>query len=368
MRVLVTGAEGFVGKNLCVALERLGNIELYKYDVENSIEDLEKFISNADIVYHLAGVNRPEKEDEYNDNADFTKQVCEFLIKHNNPVPIIFTSSTQAELDNIYGNSKKTAENYIIEYSKNSNAPVFIYRFPNVFGKWSRSNYNSAVATFCYNISHDLEITISDKSKMIEFVYIDDVVKCFIDKIENSEKTEQVFYTDYPTYKISLGDLADKIKNFKEMRSSLLIDDLSDNFTKYLYSTYLSFHEKDNFIYSLDKKTDDRGWLFELLKSKHLGQIFISKTKPGITRGNHYHDTKIEKFCVISGSASIKFRHIIDNTTMEYVVNDEKIQIVDIPPGYTHSIKNIGETDLMTIFWANEIFSQDKPDTFYLEV
>ncbi len=368
MKVLVTGADGFIGKNLCIALGRINNIELYKYDIDSSVEELNNYLLDVDFIFHLAGVNRPEKDEEYNDNAEFTKQICEILKKHNNPATVIFSSSTQSILDNTYGKSKKNAEDYLIEYSKKLNSLVCIYRFPNVFGKWSKPNYNSVVSTFCYNISHDLEISISDKSRIIEFVYIDDVVHCFLDKLEKTLNGDQLFYDDYQTYKISLGDLADRIKFFKEMRTTLVIDDLSDNLNKYLYSTYLSFYEKDNFIYSLDKKVDDRGWLFELLKSKHLGQIFISKTKPGITRGNHYHDTKVEKFCVISGTASIKLRHIIDNSTIEYIVNDEKIQIIDIPPGFTHSIKNIGNKDLMTIFWANEIFNQDKPDTYFLEV
>ena len=368
MKVLVTGSEGFTGKNLCVALSRNSTIELFKYDIHDSIEQLDSYLSKTDIVFHLAGINRPEKEDEYNNNAEFTKKICELLKKHNNPAPIVFTSSSQAELDNVYGKSKKGAEQHLIDYGNYVNASIIIYRFPNVFGKWSKPNYNSVVSTFCHNISHDIAVSISDKNRIIEFVYIDDVINCFLSKLEKQFINEKVYYDDYPTYKISLGDLADKIKTFKEMRNTLVIDDLSDNLTKYLYSTYLSFYEKDSFIYSLDKKIDDRGWLFELLKSKHSGQIFISKTKPGITRGNHYHDTKVEKFCVISGTATIKLRHIINNETVEYTVNDEKIQIIDIPPGYTHSITNIGETDLMTIFWSNEIFNQDKPDTYFLEV
>ncbi len=368
MKVLVTGADGFVGKNLCVALERIEDIEVFKYDSNNSADELETYLSKAEIVFHLAGVNRPEKEEGYSNNSDFTKLICGLLKKHNKPVPLIFTSSTQSVLDNTYGKSKKDAESYIIEYCKAENTPVCIYRFPNIFGKWSKPNYNSVVSTFCYNISHNIEISISDKSRIIEFVYIDDVISCFIDKLGKKWDINQVYYDDYNAYKISLGELADKIRHFKDMRTTLIIDDLSDKLTKYLYSTYLSFYEKDNFIYSLEKKVDNRGWLFELLKSKHSGQIFISKTKPGITRGNHYHDTKVEKFCVISGTASIKLRHIISNTTVEYIVDDEKIQIVDIPPGYTHSIKNIGDSDLMTIFWANEIFNQDSPDTYFLEV
>ena len=368
MKILVTGADGFAGKNLCLALGRIKDIELYKYDIDSSIEALDDYTSKADIVFHLAGVNRPEKDEDYNNNTDFTKLVCELLKKHRSRASVIFTSSSQSILDNTYGKSKNGAEEYIIEYSKALNTPVCIYRFPNIFGKWSKPNYNSVVSTFCYNISHDLDVSISDRSRIVEFVYIDDVVNSFLDKIGTKLNIDQIFYDDYPTYKISLGELADKIIFFKEMRATLIIDDLSDNLNKYLYSTYLSFYEKENFIYALDKKVDDRGWLFELLKSKHLGQIFISKTKPGITRGNHYHDTKVEKFCVISGTASVKLRHILNNSTVEYIVSDEQIQIIDIPPGYTHSIKNIGESDLMTIFWANEIFNQDKPDTYFLEV
>jgi len=368
MKVLVTGADGFIGKNLCIALMRINNVELYKYDIDNSVEELNTYLSDVDIIFHLAGVNRPEKEEGYNNNAEFTEQIFEILKKHNNPVPVIFSSSSQSILDNIYGKSKKNAEDYLIEYSKILNTSVCIYRFPNVFGKWSKPNYNSVVSTFCYNLSHNLEISISDKSRIVEFVYIDDVINCFTDKLKNISEKSKYYYDDYPTYKISLGDLAERISYFKNSRTSLLIDDFSDNLTKYLYSTYLSYLDKDDLIYPVDKKIDDRGWLFELLKSKYLGQIFISKTKPGITRGNHYHHSKVEKFCVISGIASVKLRHLIDNLTVEYIVDDEKIQIIDIPPGYTHSIKNIGDKDLMTIFWANEIFNQNKPDTYFLEV
>lgn len=368
MNILVTGAEGFMGRNLCLALERKSNITVFKYDIKNSNEDLKEYLFKADLIYHLAGVNRPQNIEDYDDNSKFTEYICNYLKENTKSIPIIFSSSKQAELDNRYGISKKKAEKCIIKYGKELHTPVHIFRFPNVFGKWSKPNYNSVVSTFCYNVSRDLDIEISDRNKVVEFVYIDDVIKCLLDVINITSYHDNVFLANYPTYKISLGDLADRIKSFKDIRISLRVNDMSDNLTRYLYSTYLSYYEPNNLSYTLDKKKDERGWLFELIKSEHIGQIFISKTKPGVTRGNHYHDSKVEKFCVISGKGIIRMRNLLDNIVTEYPASEDPIKIIEIPPGYTHSIKNIGETEMITIFWSNEILNADNPDTYFLEV
>jgi UDP-2-acetamido-2,6-beta-L-arabino-hexul-4-ose reductase len=370
IKVLVTGSDGFIGKNLLEALNHLDNLEIYKYDINDSEAALEKYLQVADVIYHLAGVNRPEIEKEFEDgNVNFTRSIVNSLQKHNKTPIIVMTSSIQAELGNPYGTSKKKAEDILIDYSKSSGTRLCIYRLPNVFGKWSRPNYNSVVATFCYNISHGLDITISDPDKVLELVYIDDVVKCFVgllkcDKFENG----QYFYNINRTYKITLEELARKIHQFKGIKEISIIPDYSDLLTKYLYATYLSFLDKNDFSYVVERKTDNRGWLSELIKSNQSGQIFVSSSHPGIIRGNHYHNTKTEKFIVIKGTAIIRFRHIMSKEIIEYKVSGDKIEIVDIPPGYTHSIENIGDDELIVLFWADELFDPENPDTYRCEV
>jgi UDP-2-acetamido-2,6-beta-L-arabino-hexul-4-ose reductase len=370
IKVLVTGSDGFIGKNLLEALSHLDNLEIYKYDVNDSEETLEKYLQEADVIYHLAGVNRPETEEEFEKgNVNFTHSIVNSLQKHNKTPIIMMTSSIQAEIGNPYGRSKKKAEDILIDYSKSSGAEIFIYRLPNVFGKWSRPNYNSVVATFCYNISHGLDITISDSDKVLELVYIDDVVKCFVDLL-TTEKFEkgQYFYNINRIFKITLGELARKIHQFKGIKETSIIPDYSDLLTKYLYATYLSFLDKNDFSYVVERMTDNRGWLSELIKSNQSGQIFVSSSHPGIIRGNHYHNTKTEKFIVIKGTAIIRFRHIMSKEIIEYKVSGDKIEIVDIPPGYTHSIENIGDDELIVLFWADELFDPENPDTYRCEV
>jgi len=368
-KILITGSEGFVGKNLQVQLRRRGDIEIIPYDKEHTLDYLKEAVDKADFIFHLAGENRPKDPADFMKvNKGLTETLTELAMRTGKKVPIAYTSSIQAELDNEYGKSKKAAEDALIEYSKSTGSPVCIFRFPNLFGKWSRPNYNSVVSTFCYNISHDLEITISNEKRELELTYIDDVVNAFNRLLDIELDPEKHFYPVGKSFKITLGELAKKIYSFKEMRETSILPDLSDEFTKDLYSTYLSYLEKDNFSYEVEMKTDNRGMLCELLKSPHFGQIFVSTTKPGITRGNHYHDTKIEKFCVISGNADIKFRHILNNEIISYKVSGEKIEIIDIPPGYTHSITNIGDTEMITLFWANEMFDAKVPDTYYESV
>ena len=369
-RVLVTGSDGFIGKNLIEGLRRLEDVEIKTFDIEDDIDGLTAHLKEADIVFHLAGVNRPEDIKEFElGNISLTKAVASILEQFKRNIPIVFSSSIQATLDNPYGISKKKAEDMLIEYSQKNDAKVYIYRFPNVFGKWCRPNYNSVVATFCHNISHGLDISISDVNKEIELVYIDDVVDGFLGILvdENMHK-DKYYYRIERTFRITLGALAEKIYQLRDMRKSLVVPDLSDDLMKCLYATYLSYLDKDDFSCKLDIKADQRGSLAELIKSDHFGQIFLSTTHKGVIRGNHYHNTKVEKFCVLKGEAVIKFRHILEDEVLSYHVSGDEIEIVDIPPGYTHSIENLGNDEMIVLFWANQIFDPDKPDTYYSEV
>ena len=370
--VLVTGSKGFIGKNLIVRLEELDNVAIKSFDKEDNIETLKELICESDFIFHLAGVNRPEKVEEFEKiNVGLTKDIIDLLEEMGKKIPIVITSSIQAESDNPYGKSKKRAEDELIKYSEKNKVPVYIYRLPNVFGKWSRPNYNSVVSTFCYNISHNLDIIISDTEKELELVYIDDVVNEFVSLLSNEvENIEKRFYKINRVFKITLGELADKIYRIRDMRKTLIVPDLSDDFTKFLHATYLSYLNKDDFSYEMDSKEDNRGDFTELIKSNSFGQISISKSCKGIIRGNHYHNTKNEKFCVIKGEAVIKLRNILDDKIISYYVSDKKIEVVDIPPGYTHSIENLtdGDGEMLLLIWANEIFDPKNPDTYYCEV
>ena len=339
-KVLVTGSNGFIGKNLIEGLQRLEDVEIRMFDVNDDIGALAEHLRDADIVFHLAGVNRPERTVEFETgNTGLTRVIVDMLEKAKRNIPIVLSSSIQATLDNPYGVSKKNAENILIESNKKSDAKVYIYRFPNVFGKWCRPNYNSVVATFCHNISHGLDITLSDVDKEIELVYIDDVVDGFLGILsdENAHR-DKYYYKINRTFRISLGELAEKIYQISDMRKSLVVPDLSDDFMKCLYATYLSYPDKDDFSYKLDLKTDQRGSLTELIKSESFGQIFLSTSHKDVIRGNHYHNTKVEKFCVLKGEAVIKFRHILEDEVLSYHVSGDNLEVVDIPPGYTHSI------------------------------
>jgi len=365
--ILVTGAEGFIGKNLCVRLKEIGNLNIFKSDINTSERELRKYLNSADFIFHLAGVNRPENVNEFQKvNTGLTTSICDYLISLKKKTSIILSSSTQAELDNPYGISKREAENYVLNYSKITGAKVAIYRLPNVFGKWSRPNYNSVVATFCYNIANDIPIKINDPNSQISLVYIDDIVNSFISHLKI--EIDRDYYNVTPVFSITVGELASIVQSFKNKRKELQVNDLSNQLNRYLYATYLSFLDKNDFKYNAVSRGDNRGNLCELFKFPLGDQIFISTTKPGIIRGNHYHHTKTEKFCVISGSAIIRFRKIGDKEIIEYPANGNDIIIVDIPPGYTHSIENVGKDDMICLFWANELFNPEKPDTYYEEV
>lgn len=368
-KVLITGSRGFIGRNLLEFLSSLGDIDIVEFTKQNSLEELGTILPTIDFIYHLAGVNRPLRTEEfYEGNTGLTGQIIALIESKNLIIPMLYTSSVYAEADNDYGRSKRQAEELLIEYSKKNCVPVYIYRLPNVFGKWSRPNYNSVVSTFCYNISHGLDIEIHEPAKIVQLVYIDDVVKAFAELLSPKGTTEASFYSVSPVYRVTVGELAEKIKTISDIRKNLTVPDLSDRMTKLLHTTYLSYLDNENFAYDLDEKSDLRGRFIEVLKSQEGGQVSISYSKPGVIRGNHYHNTKNEKFIVIKGKAKISFRNIRERTVTEYLVFSEKPQVIDIPPGYTHNIENIGEDEMILLIWANECFDPDKPDTFYCEV
>ncbi|HEY9174941.1 MAG TPA: NAD-dependent epimerase/dehydratase family protein [Verrucomicrobiae bacterium] len=368
--ILVTGSEGFIGKNLCLALRRTGEFTVLGFDVANSADELPELARRAEVVFHLAGVNRPKDVGEFRTgNVDLTQRLCDALAAAGRRAPLVLSSSTQAELDNPYGESKREAEETVLRYHAATQAPVYLYRFPNVFGKWSRPNYNTVVATFCHNLSRGIPVQVSNPANVIRFIYVDDIVRAFLEIARRTEH-EPIAARPEPkeVFTVTLGELHELLSGFAARRRQGVLPDLANPFVRYLYSTFVSFYDTKDFAYPVDLKTDERGWLFELIKSPHAGQIFVSRTKPGIARGNHYHDTKIEKFCVIQGEGVIRFRHVLGDEVVEYPVNDRAIQVVDIPPGYTHSIENTGAADMITLFWANEIFDPQRPETYFEKV
>lgn len=369
-KVLVTGSNGFIGKNLVLTLKQRRDIEVLEHDVESPCGNLESALSVADVLVHLAGVNRPKDVAEFQSgNATFTSDIVQTLSDCGNRPLVIAASSRQAALDNPYGVSKRNAEIALAGFAERTGAPVFIFRLTNVFGKMCRPYYNSVVATFCHQATHGESFRIDDPARMMELVYIDDVVRAFTRIIDGEHlKTGKEYLSVEPSFFIGLGELAAKIHSFREKRGTGLIPDFGNLLDKYLYSTFLSYLDAHELAYSAEKRSDQRGYLFEMVKSEHAGQVFVSRTLPGITRGNHFHDTKVEKFVVIDGRAKIALRHTVSNDSVEYVVTGEECKIVDIPPGWTHSITNIGSTDLITVFWANEIFDAAHADTFACEV
>ena len=382
MNILITGAKGFVGKNLVEALKTVrdgkdktrginADIEIFEYDIDTEPSLLDGYCEKADFVYHLAGVNRPKEEKEFMEgNFGFTSTLLDTLKKHNNKAPVLITSSIQAALDNPYGISKKAGEDLIFAYGKENGVKALVYRFPNVFGKWCRPNYNSAVATFCHNIAHDLPITVNDPSHMMTLVYIDDVVDELINALKGSETKDGEYCRVPVEHKITLGGITDLLYEFKNSRDTKLIPDMTEgSFSKKLYSTYLSYLEPDNFAYKLKMNCDDRGSFTEILRSVNAGQFSVNISKPGITKGQHWHHTKNEKFVVVKGHGLIQLRKIGSEEIVNYEVNGDEITVVDMIPGYTHNIINLSDTeDLVTFMWCNECFNPEKPDTFFEEV
>ena len=368
MKILVTGAKGFVGKNLCITLKQLGHT-VYEYDVDNSLSDLEAYCADCEFVFNLAGINRPENpEDFMKGNFGFGETLLTTLENCGNKAPVMLSSSTQAALDNPYGKSKKAGEELLFAYSVRTGAKALVYRFPNLFGKWCRPNYNSAVATFCNNIANGLDITVTDPNIKLNLVYIDDLVDEMLRALEGKETREGDYCKVPAVYEKTLGEITDLIYSFKESRRDLSVANMADPFAKKLYSTYLSYLPKDGFSYPLDMHCDERGSFTEIIRTKDRGQFSVNVAKPGITKGNHWHHTKNEKFLVVSGKGVIRFRKPDSEEVLEYFVSGERLEVVDIPTGYTHNIENIGDSDLVTFMWCNECFDPDRPDTFFLKV
>ncbi|MBP1154396.1 MULTISPECIES: capsular polysaccharide biosynthesis protein CapF [unclassified Paenibacillus] len=369
MKILVTGAKGFIGKNLIAELKNRNYNDIFEYGKETDTSLLDEYCKEADFVFHLAGVNRPKEQSEFMDgNFGFTSTLLDTLKKYQNNCPVMISSSIQAELDNLYGFSKKAGEDLLFEYSKETGAKAIVYRFPNVFGKWCKPNYNSAVATFCHNIAHELPITVNDPNVAMKLVYIDDVVQELINALNGNEHSVGDYCEVPVVHTITLGEIVDLIYSFKKSREERSIPDMSNEFTKKLYSTYLSHLPEDQFSYALKMNVDQRGSFTEFIKTQNRGQVSVNISRPGITKGNHWHHTKNEKFLVVSGKGVIRFRKIDADEVIEYFVSGDKLEVVDIPTGYTHNIQNLGDTDMVTIMWANEYFDPEKPDTYYLEV
>jgi len=379
MNILITGAAGFVGKNLVAALESIrdgkdktrdfGELCILPYDLDTPPARLSEYCAKADFVFNLAGVNRPEKESEFMEgNFGFGQTLLETLEKYNNTCPVMLSSSIQASLDNPYGRSKKAGEDLFLAYGARTGAQVLVYRFPNVFGKWCRPNYNSAVATFCHNIARDLPITVNDRAHKMTLVYIDDVVDALLDALGGKVQKNGVFCEVPVQHAVTLGEIADLLHSFRESRKTLAVPDMAEGFSKKLYATYLSYLPETDFSYPLLQHLDARGSFTEILRTAERGQFSVNISKSGITKGNHWHHTKNEKFLVVSGRGVIRFRKIGSEAVHEYFVSGEKLEVVDIPPGYTHNIENLGEGDMVTFMWANECFNPEKPDTFYEEV
>jgi len=380
MRVLVTGANGFVGKNLVAQLNNINegkatnynvdfDVEVYEYDIDTDKSLLDVYTKDCDFVFHLAGVNRPKDEKEFMEgNFGFTSILLDSLKKHNNKAPVLITSSIQAALDNPYGMSKKAGEDLLFSYGEETGAKVLVYRLPNVFGKWCRPNYNSAVATFCNNIANDQDIKVNDPSVNMTLVYIDDVVDEFILAMQGKEHKEDDFCFVPTVHKVRLGEIVDLLYSFKNSREDLSIPNMSNGFTKALYSTYLSYLPVDKFAYKLKMNIDNRGSFTEIIRTCDRGQFSVNVSKPGITKGNHWHHTKNEKFVVVSGKGLIQFRKIGSKEVIDYHVTGDEIMVIDIPTGYTHNIINESDTDLITFIWCNECFDPSKPDTYFERV
>lgn len=396
MKILVTGAKGFVGKNLCATLKNIKDgkdkthpslfiEEIFEYDVDSSLADLDGYCAQADFVFNLAGVNRPQTQEEFmQGNFGFASNLLNALKKHGNKCPVMLSSSIQATLmgryaDGEYGKSKKAGEELFFDYEKNSGAKVFVYRFPNLFGKWCKPNYNSAVATFCHNIANDLPISINDRAIELELLYIDDLVSEMLNALESKANRcdydglvpvacDSGRYCYVPTtHKVTLGEVADLLYSFREQSKTLIIPEIPNgSFAKKLYSTYLSYLPKEKVAFDLKMNVDERGSFTELLKTEKCGQVSVNISKPGITKGQHWHNTKWEFFIVVAGKGLIQQRKIGTNEILNFEVSGDKIQAVHMLPGYTHNIINLSETEnLVTVMWANERFDANKPDTFF---
>lgn len=381
MNILVTGAQGFVGRNLVSQLHNMqagkarnyavsADLKVFEYDIDSDPAELGVYCKNADFVFNLAGVNRPKEQSEFmKGNFGFATTLLDALKNNNNTCPVMISSSTQAALDNPYGESKRAGENLLFEYAKETGAKVLVYRFPNVFGKWCRPNYNSAVATFCNHIANDQPIRVNDPSAAMNLVYVDDVVDELIAALTGNEHCQGAYCVVPVVHTITLGEIVDLLYSFKEMPGNLGVPDLGDSFTKKLYSTYLSYLPKEKFSYPVEMKVDDRGSFTEIIRTPDRGQFSVNISKPGVIKGQHWHHTKNEKFVVVSGHGLIQLRKIGTDEVFDFEVSGEKIEVVEMIPGYTHNIINLSDTEeMVTFMWANESFDPNRPDTYFEEV
>lgn len=369
LKILVTGSNGFIAKNLIVELRNRGYEDLLLCNRDTAMEELEQYIEKCDVLIHLAGVNRPSSEEEYYiENVGFTEKLIKLLENNHKKISMLFSSTIHTGRHKCYEESKQQGEKILQEYARESGSSLFIFRLPNVFGKWCRPNYNSVVATFCYNVSHGLDIKVNDPDARMNLVYIDDVVNEFISCIDRGSEAVSEYVEISQSYQTTVGEVARAIMSFKQGREQLETPYVGNPLIKKLYSTYLSYMEPEDYRYELKMNMDARGSFTEFLRSQNFGQVSVNVAKPGIVKGNHWHHTKVEKFLVVRGKASIKFRNIMTGRVIEYIVSDQKLEVVDIPVGYTHNIMNIGTEDLVTIMWANETFDKDRPDTYYEEV
>ena len=363
MKVVITGADGFIARNLRAVLAEREAFQVVPVTRSSSADDLRLAVKTADALIHLAGVNRPPDPSQFQSgNAQFTALVCDALAKATRPVRVVFASSTQVERENDYGRSKLEAEAHLLSYGRDYGAAVRIFRLPNVFGKWSRPNYNSAVATFCYNVSHDLPISVHDPQVQLSLVYIDDVIAEFIRTIEAPD-LETGFGEVQPVYSTTVGELAALITSFREVRQTLVAERVGSGLRRALYATYVSFLDPAQFAYALPRFDDPRGSFVEILKTRDSGQISFFTAHPGVTRGGHYHHSKTEKFLVVKGQARFGFRHILTNETFELRTDSAHPTVVDTIPGWAHDITNVGNDEMIVMLWANEVFDRDRPDT-----
>lgn len=368
MKVLITGAQGFVAKNLHAFLLERPDIEVFQFSRENSISDLQEILLQVDFVFHLAGVNRPQDPEDFKTgNINLTRAVCDGIVASGRKTPVLYTSSSQAELDNVYGISKLGAEEALADLAGKHGVPVHIFRLPNVFGKWARPHYNSAVATFCNNIARHQPIHINNPDASITLVYIDDVIAHFI-AVMDGKLSGTPFVSVEPIYEVTVGELAAKLLEFRDSRETLMTDAVGTGFSRALYSTYLSYVPPESFSYEIPKYGDPRGIFVEMLKTKDSGQFSYFTALPGITRGGHYHHSKTEKFLVIRGNACFRFRHIVSGEFYEMLTTGEKPEIVETVPGWSHDITNVGDDEMIVMLWANEVFNREAPDTYTFPV
>ena len=368
MKVLVTGANGFIGKNLIISLQRNPEVEVIKFTHDMSLQQLPDLLARADFVFHLAGVNRPQDENDFAvGNADLTGALCQAIKASGRKIPIVLSSSIQAERNNAYGKSKLMAEMHLLNLHLETGNKVYIYRLPNVFGKWCKPNYNSAVATFCHNISRGLPIQVNDPSTKLQLVHIGAVVTSFL-KVLWQQPKEQLYVTVDPVYQVTLGELVEQLYKFRDSRESLITEPVGEGFTRVLYATYISYIPPDKFNYGLTKHEDKRGCFVEMLKTRDSGQFSFFTAHPGVTRGGHYHHVKTEKFLVIKGKARFGFRHIITDEVIEIFTSGDMPEIVETVPGWSHDITNIGDDEMVVMLWANENFDRERPDTVAYKV